>query len=227
MKNNKTSGFTLVEVAVSIFILGVIISTSMVLLDRYMNSAANADLKLKAFEVARENMENLLAVKEVTDYTDFGTSEKYAEIEYETNVESFYEPLTSRMWIRAVCSASYIDTEDEKQTVELTNWLTDVSKQQLIQIMDQKKRQKEYEEELAEMEGEEWDDETPYEDELNGESSEELDNESPDDETNPPDDDAGQGSGDSGRTICGYTIEQLNTMSFDQVWKILMNCDDF
>ena len=87
MKNEKLknrSGFTLVEVAVSIFILGVIISTSMVLLDRYMNSAANADLKMKAFDIARENMEDLLAVKAVTDYTDFGVSEKYPEIEYET-----------------------------------------------------------------------------------------------------------------------------------------------
>ena len=223
MKNKKSQfGFTLVEVAVSIFILGIIISTSMVLLDRYMNTATNADLKMKAFHIARGNMENLLAVKEVTDYTDFGTSEEYPEIEYETNVESFYEPLTSRMWMRATCSASYIDTADEKQTVELTNWLTDVSKKQLIAIMDQRKRHKKYEQELAEMEGDDIDDGQDNEEEYEDDGSENDNTEDPDNES--PDDETDNGAGSDTELICGYTMDQLNAMSFDQVWKILMEC---
>ena len=27
--------------------------------------------------------------------------------------------------------------------------------------------------------------------------------------------------------LCGYTREQLNAMSFEQIWAILVNCDEF
>jgi len=67
-----------------------------------------------------------------------GESDKYPEIRWQTAVETFYEPITARMWIRAVCSAEYNDTAGELQTVELTNWLTDLTKEQLLQIMKTK-----------------------------------------------------------------------------------------
>jgi hypothetical protein len=71
-------------------------------------------------------------VKETVEY---GQSDKYSEIEWQTVVETFYEPITARMWIRGVCSAEYNDTAGELQTVELTHWLTDLTRDQLLQIM--------------------------------------------------------------------------------------------
>lgn len=41
------------------------------------------------------------------------------------------------MWIRGVCAAMYEDTAGEKQNVELTHWLTDLSKEQLMQLAKQ------------------------------------------------------------------------------------------
>ena len=45
------------------------------------------------------------------------------------------------MWVRGVCSAEYTDTAGEIQTVELTHWLTDVTKQQLIEILRSKQEE--------------------------------------------------------------------------------------
>jgi hypothetical protein len=88
-----------------------------------------------AFEVARENMEKLLASETVSEISEYGESEKYPEIQWQTTVETFYEPLTSRIWFQAICSTQYTDTEGEEQTIELTHWLTEVSKAQLMQMI--------------------------------------------------------------------------------------------
>ena len=90
---------------------------------------------MRAFEVARENMEKLLASESVAETSDYGESEKYPEIQWQTMVETFYEPLTSRIWFQAICSAQYTDTEGDEQTIELAHWLTEVSKAQLIQMI--------------------------------------------------------------------------------------------
>jgi hypothetical protein len=91
-------------------------------------------MRMQAFEVARENMEKLLASTSVKESIEYGQSEQYPDIEWQTVVETFYEPITARMWIRGVCSAKYNDPNGEEQTVELTNWLTDLTKEQLLQI---------------------------------------------------------------------------------------------
>jgi hypothetical protein len=41
------------------------------------------------------------------------------------------------MWVRGVCSASFRDVEGQEQAVELTHWLTDVSKDQLLKMMNE------------------------------------------------------------------------------------------
>jgi hypothetical protein len=100
-------------------------------------SAADSTLRMQAFEVARENMEKLLTSDSVKETADSGESEQYPGIRWETVVETFYEPITARMWIRGVCSTQYDDTEGQEQTVELMHWLTDLTKEQLLQIMKQ------------------------------------------------------------------------------------------
>jgi hypothetical protein len=100
---------------------------------------------MQAFEVARENMEQLLSLQSVEEMAEYGESELYPEITWETVVETFYEPVTSGMWLRGVCSAQYIDSEGFEQEVELTHWLTDLTENQLLDI----KSREDAEEQLA------------------------------------------------------------------------------
>jgi hypothetical protein len=108
-----------------------------------MASAVDLTARMRAFEVARENMEKLLSSRSVTEMVEYGSSDKYPEIQWQTVVEVFYDPLTSRMWLQGICSADYTDAAGEVQTIELTHWLTDMTKEQLLQIIEEKKKEKE------------------------------------------------------------------------------------
>ena len=130
------SAFTMPEVMAALIILAMVCSSVFVVIDRSMASLADSSLKMQAFEAARENMEVLLASDSVSEKTEYGTSDKYPAIQWQTTVETFYEPITTHMWIQAVCSAEYIDSQGEVQTVELTHWLTDLSEQQLLALMN-------------------------------------------------------------------------------------------
>lgn len=130
----KRSGFSLPEVVASLIILAFVSSSVLVILDRCMTSAARLTLRMQAFEVARENMEMLLASTSVEEIVEYGSSEKYPEIQWQTVVETFSGPEEDRMWVRAVCSAEYFDTQGETQKVELTHWLTYLTKEQMEKI---------------------------------------------------------------------------------------------
>ena len=136
----RCTGFTLAEAVAAIVILGLICTSTLVVINSIMLAAADETLKMQAFQVARENIEKLLASGPVKESTEYGTSEQYPQITWQTTVESFYEPLTTRMWIQAVCTAEYFDSAGEQQTVELTNWLTDVSKQQILDMLKNKEQ---------------------------------------------------------------------------------------
>jgi len=144
----KEKAFSLVEAVTALVILAIVSSGVVVVISRCIASAADSQMRMQAFEVARENMEKLLASNSVKETTDFGNSDKYPEIKWQTVVETFYEPITARMWVRGVCSAEYTDTEGQTQTVELTHWLTDVTKQQLLQILANKEKEREEEQEV-------------------------------------------------------------------------------
>ncbi len=135
-------GFTLMEVVTSLAILAILCSSVLMVVKRCMSAAADTSVRMKALEVARENMETLLSSNSVKDGVEFGQSEKYPEITWETTVESFYEPVTNRMWVQAVCLAEYTDSNDVLQDVELTHWITNVNKQQLMQILEEEEKQK-------------------------------------------------------------------------------------
>ena len=139
----KYVGLSLPEVMGALVILGLVCSGVFVVINRCMSSVVDSTLRMQAFEVARENMEKLLASDSASEMAEYGSSEKYPEIEWQTTVETFYEPITDQMWVQAICSAQYMDTEGEIQTIELTHWLTNVTKEQLLQIIDAKKREKE------------------------------------------------------------------------------------
>jgi len=144
--NIRKKAFSLVEVLMAVAILALTCSSVLVVIERCVASAAESALRMRAFEVARDNMEKLLASASVKESIEYGQSEKYPDIGWQTAVETFYEPITARMWIRGVCSAQYTDSDEQEQTVELTHWLTDLTKAQLLQI---EQRDEEELEELA------------------------------------------------------------------------------
>jgi prepilin-type N-terminal cleavage/methylation domain-containing protein len=127
--------FSLVEVSAALIILALVSSGVMLVIDQCATSGTNSILRMQAFEVARENMEKLLTSDSLEETVDYGDSELYPGVTWETAVETFYEPITARMWVQGVCSARFYDIEGQEQTVELTHWLTDVSKDQLLKMM--------------------------------------------------------------------------------------------
>ncbi len=136
--------FTLVEVMTALAILAMVSSSVLVVMDRCMVSVTDSAWRMRAFTVARENMEQLLTLESVEEMTEYGTSEEYPEIEWQTTVETFNEPVSGQMWVRAICSAEYTDTEDNVQTVELVQWLTVLTEQQANQLAQQKRIEQEW-----------------------------------------------------------------------------------
>ncbi|MBN1787915.1 MAG: type II secretion system protein [Sedimentisphaerales bacterium] len=141
---NYRVGFTLVEVTASLIILGLITATVLVVANRAIATVVLWQTKMEAFDIARENMEQILAGKKVTDTVEYGVSERNPDITWETTIESFFEPLTENMWVRAVCSAEFTDAGGEEQKVELVHWITSLSKKQVEQILEQQQRQDAY-----------------------------------------------------------------------------------
>jgi len=132
------NGFSLIEVVTALAILGLISGSVLLVISRGMKAAADSNLRMKAFEVARENMESLLATHSVSEQAEYGISEKYRDIKWQTTVEAFYEPITKRMWLRGVCTAGYTDSADKEQQVELAHWLTDLTREQIMQILQRR-----------------------------------------------------------------------------------------
>jgi len=199
------SAFSLLEVAAALTILALVSSSVLVVINRCMVSASDLTLRMRAFEVARENMEKLLASESVSEMAEFGNSDEYPQIQWQTTVETFYEPVTARMWIQAVCSAEYTDTAGDVQAVELTHWLTDLTKKQLLQIIEEMKKEKER---LAEQQ----DEESEPDDEGEPDEEDEQDEKEPEEDTG---------------LLCGHTLQELLEMDLDQAMEILRNCDEY
>jgi hypothetical protein len=124
-------------------ILGFFSSGVLVVINRSIAWAADSALRMQALEVARENMEKLLASQSVEQSSESGESEEYPGINWETRVETFYEPITSRMWVQGICSAEYEDADGEVQKIELTHWLTNLTKEQILALGEDEEAAKE------------------------------------------------------------------------------------
>jgi len=124
------SAFTLLEVLTALAILGLVTSSVIMVINRCMGAAADSAIQMEAFNLAREKMETILASESVNENVEYGTSELYPDMSWRAVTEVFSEPLTGQMWIRAVCSAEYTDSKDEKQTVELVHWVAMLSDKQ-------------------------------------------------------------------------------------------------
>ena len=118
-------------------ILALISSSVWVVIDRSVRSMTDLEMQMHAFEIARENMETLLSKSSATETTEYGSSDKYPDIQWKTVVETFYEPIESQVWLRGTCIAEYFDSNGEKQTIELSHWLTGLTEAQLLQLSKQ------------------------------------------------------------------------------------------
>lgn len=140
----KRRGFTFVEVVAAAALLTIMISSVLVMMNRFVGSVSDMRHRQEAFELARSNMETLLSESKLSDIHDSGESEINPDIQWETIVEPFYEPYKGRMWIRAVCSGSFINSKDEEEKVELEHWITNLTATQIKQILAQQDTEAEY-----------------------------------------------------------------------------------
>lgn len=143
IRDTKEKAFTLAETVAALIILASVCMSLLIVINRYMASAVDSVMRMQAFEVARKNMEELLTSDLVEESVEYGNSERYPDIQWETVVESFSEPLTTKMWIQAICSAEYTDSEGEVRKIELTHWLTDLTKAQTQQILARQEEEQE------------------------------------------------------------------------------------
>ena len=148
-RRTDNSAFTLIEVVMAVTIITVTFATVLTVMNRCLEAAIDNRTRMQAFELARENMEKLLALDSVSDQAEFGTSEKNPDIQWTSVVETFTEPADSEMWVQAVCSATYTDSKGAEQSIELNHWLSEVPKN--IQKMITAQKEKELE--LMEMYG--------------------------------------------------------------------------
>jgi prepilin-type N-terminal cleavage/methylation domain-containing protein len=139
-KSKITNGFTLIEVVAALMILSMILTSVMAVIIRITESMIDLRSQTQAFAVVRQNMETLLSSASVSDASDFGFLEINPDVTWQTVVEPFYEPISKRMWIRGVCTAGYTDSKGQRQTVELSCWLTGLTAAQIRQILAQQKQ---------------------------------------------------------------------------------------
>lgn len=128
-------GFTLLEVLTALGILALVSSSVLLVMNRCVSSAADSALRMEAFQLARENLEKILVSDSVEETVEYGMSDEYSDLSWQTVIEGFPEPATGQMWVRAVCSAEYIDSRGEVQKVELIHWVTQLTDQQAGQLL--------------------------------------------------------------------------------------------
>ena len=125
-------------------ILSSILATTLVVMNRCIEAVIDLRSRERAFELARENLELLLTGTKVQDSLEYGFDELNPDIQWQLAVEPFYEPVSNRMWIRAVSSAEYTDSKGEIQTLELEHWITGLNAQQIKMIQAQQKLEEEF-----------------------------------------------------------------------------------
>ena len=142
--NGRTTagrGFSLIEAMTALIILAMVCSSVLVVINRGMASVAEGELRMQAFEVARENMERILAADSVSETVSYGSSTRYPNIRWENNIEAFKDSSSEQNWVRAVCSAEYTDDNGQPQSVELVHLLTYLTEEQAAALEEQRAKQ--------------------------------------------------------------------------------------
>ncbi len=134
--NNALTGYSLVETMAALAILVIFTTGIFIVINRCVTSAADTTLQMQALTVARENMEKLLTSSSAQEKVEYGTSERYPEIQWKVTVETFAEPVKSEVWVRAISSAEYPGIDGNTQSIELTHWLVKLGKEEAAKIKE-------------------------------------------------------------------------------------------
>ena len=97
------------------------------------------------------------------------------------------------MWVEAVSTASYIDSAGEEQTVELSHWLTSLSKKVMMQIMKQQREEFAWLRQQSDYGDYDFEDDDPFGDDQDDDPEKEPEDEPEDDPWSCPGCDEGDG----------------------------------
>lgn len=136
-RRSGAGGFSLLEVLTALGILALVSSSVLLVINRCLGATADSAMRLEAFQLARGNLEKILVSDSVEEMAEYGTSDEYADISWQTVVEGFPDPVTGGLWARAVCSAEYLDSTGETQTVELVHWIAELTDEQAGQLVQE------------------------------------------------------------------------------------------
>jgi prepilin-type N-terminal cleavage/methylation domain-containing protein len=134
---SHAGGFSLLEVLTALGILALVSSSVLLVINRCLDATADSALRMEAFLLARGNLEQILVSDSVEEMAEYGTSDEYPDISWQTVVEGFPDATTGQLWVRAVCSAEYMDSTGETQTVELVHWITELTDEQAGQLVQE------------------------------------------------------------------------------------------
>ncbi|ARN57832.1 type II secretion system protein [Sedimentisphaera salicampi] len=165
--SQNRKAFTLLESMAALFVMGIVTTGVMVTISNCIDSMTDMRLEQEAVKLARENMEYLLAEKDVREYVESGVDEYNPNLSWEMGYEVKTFPETDQQWIKAFSMVEFYNSDNELDSVELENWLAKLSMRESQQLEEQRQLEQEYLDQLAE-------DDSEYSDEQkDGQSSQE------------------------------------------------------
>ncbi len=141
-------GFTLIEALTALVIVGFICGTVLVVINDCVDSISDQSSRLEAIEVARENIEFLISQSMLKESVETGISEVYPGIEWVMSVEVVQFPMTNKLWMKAVSSANFYNSNNELEEIKFERWLAPLTAQQEKLIMNDRQREQDYLSEL-------------------------------------------------------------------------------
>lgn len=134
----------------AVTILVIITVSILTITDKCVESMIDNELKIQAFKIARQNMESLLSESSVSEMIEFGSLEENPGIEWELKVEASMDTPGNEWWLKAISTASYPSPGGDREYIELTHWLTDLTDAQVKQIEKQRQLELEFMDEIIE-----------------------------------------------------------------------------
>lgn len=149
MKQANRKAYTLVEAMAALLVMGIVVSGVVVTITNCLDSMIDMRLENSAVDLARENMEYILAKNDAFEFYDSGVDEYNPDLDWETGFEVSTYPNTSDMWVRAFSNAGYYCTDGEYKTVEFESWIVRLTDEQQQQYQDQVEEEQQMLEDVA------------------------------------------------------------------------------
>lgn len=161
----------MVEALTALVIVGFTCGTVLIVINNSLDSMSDQESRLRAIDVARENIESLLAQTSLKEFSETGLSDLYPDIEWSRGIEVVEFQGTSDLWMKAFSTANFYNTDNELEEIEFINWLAPLTDQQQKQVLQDRQKEDEY---LEEMQQEELLEEEAADQEYDGEDMEDA-----------------------------------------------------